>query len=57
MKTEGEFREILTILGIEKYSEEDLQELIQAHWMLYIQSPLLGKLSSSKLEHLSLKRG
>lgn len=38
MKMEEQFREILSNLGIEKYSEEVLQELIQAHWRPYIQN-------------------
>lgn len=38
MNMEEEFMEILYILGVENYGQDDLQEIIQAHWRPYIQS-------------------
>jgi len=34
---DAEFREILSVLGVEGYSEDDLQEIIELHWRPYVQ--------------------
>lgn len=34
---DAEFREILSVLGVERYSKDDLQEIIQLHWRPYVQ--------------------
>ena len=38
MNMEEEFMEILYLLGVENYSLDDLQEIIQVHWRPYIQN-------------------
>ena len=52
MDMEKEFMEILHILGVENYSQEDLQEIIHAYWRPYIQNARIRRGAKKLLEFL-----
>jgi len=54
VKIDEEFKEILSILGVECYRQDDLQRIIQAHWRPYIQNAHLRKGVKELLEHLKI---
>jgi putative hydrolase of the HAD superfamily len=52
MSIEEEFMEILYNLGVKSYSQDDLQEIIQAHWRPYIQNVRARRGAKKLLEYL-----
>jgi len=52
MNMEEEFKEILHILGVENYSQDHLQEIMQAHWRPYIQNACVRRGGKKLLEYL-----
>lgn len=52
MDMEKEFMEILHILGVKNYSQDDLQEIIQAHWRPYIQNVRVRRDAKKLLKYL-----
>jgi len=52
MNMKEEFTEILHILGVKNYSQDDLQEIIQAHWRPYIQNAHVRRGAKELLEYL-----
>jgi len=52
MNMEEEFTEILHILGVKNYGQDDLQEIIQAHWRPYIQNAHVRRGTKEVLEYL-----
>jgi len=47
-----EFREILSVFGVKDYSQADLQEIIQLHWLPYLQDARARKGAEKLLEYL-----
>jgi len=52
---EIEFREILSVLGVTGYNEDDLQEIIQLHWRPYVQDARARKGAKDLLTYLKSK--
>jgi putative hydrolase of the HAD superfamily len=49
---DAEFREILSALGVARYSEDDLQQIIQLHWHPYVQDARARKGAKNLLNFL-----
>jgi putative hydrolase of the HAD superfamily len=49
---EEEFREILSILEVDDYGQDDLERIIQAHWRPYVQNACLRAGANKLLEYL-----
>jgi len=52
LRIDEEFREILSISGVKRYSENDLHEIIQLHWRPYLQDACTRKGAKKLLEYL-----
>lgn len=52
VKMDEEFDEVLSVLGVENYSQGDLQEIIQAWWLPFVQNVCVRKGARELLEYL-----
>jgi len=52
LRIDEEFREILSTLGVKRYSENDLHEIIRLHWRPYLEDACARKGAKKLLEYL-----